>query len=67
MRLEYDPSTSDGQIKGFSIRIEGTTAGGISYSAVFKTDANLRVGEYTVSEVADDVSNRYVFPKSKPC
>lgn len=69
--LKIIKTSSDGQIEGFSFRIEGTAAGGISYSEVFKTDANgiiaaeLRVGEYTVSEVADDMSKRYVLPSDQ--
>lgn len=66
--LKIRKQSSDSVLEGFSFRIEGTTLSGIEYSEVFTTDARgeifveLRVGEYTVSEVADNASARYVLP-----
>ena len=66
--LKIIKHSSDGTLEGFSFRIEGKTISGIEYSEVFTTDArgeifvDLRIGEYTVSEVADNASARYVLP-----
>ena len=55
-------------MEGFSFRVTGANG----YSEVFTTDEkgeiiieNLRIGDYTVSEVSDGVSAAYVLPADK--
>ncbi len=62
-------TSSDGKLDGFSFRVQGVTAGGVSYDETFVTDENgeirvtgLRYGEYTVSEVVNEVSAAYRHP-----
>ena len=66
--LKILKTSSDGKVEGFSFR--GTNADG--YDMTFTTDANgeilipdLRIGEYTISEVNDEVSEDYVLPEDK--
>lgn len=66
--LKILKTSSDGKVEGFSFRVTGPNG----YSEVFTTDGNgeilienLRVGEYTVSEVSDGVSTAYVLPADK--
>jgi uncharacterized surface anchored protein len=66
--LKIVKTSSDGKVEGFSFRITGTNG----YDKTFKTDKkgeivieNLRIGEYTVSEVNDSVSAGYVLPADK--
>lgn len=66
--LKIVKTSSDGKVEGFSFRI--TRANG--YDVTLKTDENgeifiegLRIGEYTVSEVADEVSAPYSRPADK--
>ena len=54
--LRIEKTSSDGKVEGFSFRVTGANG----YDQTFKTDKNgeifiegLRVGDYTVSEVAD--------------
>ena len=61
-------TSSDGKVEGFSFRVTGSNG----YSEVFVTDENgeifienLRIGDYTVSEVSDGVSAAYVLPADK--
>lgn len=63
--LKIVKTSSDGKVEGFSFRVTGTNG----YEQVFTTDKNgeiviegLRIGEYTVSEVSDSVSQNYVLP-----
>lgn len=67
-KLKIVKTSSDGKVEGFSFRITGANG----YDVTLKTDANgeiliegLRIGEYTVSEVADDVSANYSRPDDK--
>ena len=60
-------TSSDGKLEGFSFRVTGT-----DYDKTFKTDKNgeifienLRIGEYTVSEVNDKASAGYILPADK--
>lgn len=60
--LKIVKTSSDGKLEGFSFRVTGT-----DYDKTFKTDKNgeifiedLRIGEYTVSEVSDKAS---LYPK----
>ncbi len=61
--------SSDGKLEGFSFRITGKAFTGQDYDEVFTTDKDgrivvegLRVGEYTVSEIADESNVRYILP-----
>lgn len=60
--LKIVKTSNDGKVEGFSFRITGENG----FDVTLKTDANgeiviegLRIGEYTVSEIADDVSISY--------
>ena len=66
--LKIVKTSSDGKVEGFSFRV--TSADG--YDQTFKTDKNgeifienLRIGDYTVSEVSDGASAAYVLPTDK--
>ena len=66
--LKIVKTSSDGKVEGFSFRV--TSADG--YDQTFKTDKNgeifiedLRIGEYTVSEVSDSASAGYILPADK--
>ena len=66
--LKIVKTSSDGKVEGFSFRITGANG----YDVTLKTDKNgeifiegLRIGEYTVSEVADEVSAPYSRPADK--
>ncbi len=66
--LKIVKTSSNGKVEGFSFRITGANG----YDVTLKTDENgeifiegLRIGEYTVSEVADEVSAPYSRPADK--
>lgn len=66
--LKIVKTSSDGKVEGFSFRVTGV--GG--YDKTFVTDKNgeifieeLRIGEYTVSEVNNSASASYVLPADK--
>ena len=66
--LKIVKTSSDGKVEGFSFRVAGTNG----YNQTFKTDKNgeivienLRIGEYTVSEISDTASAGYVLPVDK--
>ena len=66
--LKIVKTSSDGKVEGFSFRVTGTNG----YDQTFKTDKNgeifiegLRIGDYTVSEVSDNVSAGYILPADK--
>lgn len=66
--LKIVKTSSDKKVEGFSFRVTGTNG----YDQTFKTDKNgeifiedLRIGEYTVSEVSDNVSSGYILPADK--
>ena len=66
--LKIKKTSSDGKVEGFTFRITGVNG----YDSTFTTDKNgeisvdgLRIGEYTVSEVNDNVSAGYVLPADK--
>lgn len=61
--LKIVKNSDDGKVKDFSFRVIGENG----YDKVFKTDAKgeividgLRLGKYTVSEIADEVSEGYI-------
>ena len=66
--LKIKKTSSDGKVEGFTFRVTGENG----YDRSFTTDKNgeifiegLRIGEYTVSEVSDNVSAGYVLPADK--
>lgn len=66
--LKIVKTSSDSKVEGFSFRVTGSNG----YSEVFVTDENgeifienLRIGDYTVSEVSDGASAAYVLPADK--
>ena len=66
--LKIVKTSSDGKVEGFTFRVTGANG----YDHSFTTDKNgeiyieeLRIGEYTVSEVNDNVSAGYVMPADK--
>ena len=66
--LKIVKTSSDGKVEGFSFRVTGANG----YDQTFKTDKNgeifiegLRIGDYTVSEVSDNVSAGYILPADK--
>ena len=65
--LKIVKTSSDGKVEGFSFRVTG-----VNYDQTFTTDKNgeilienLRIGEYTVSEVNDKASAGYILPADK--
>ena len=65
--LKIVKTSSDGKVEGFSFRVTG-----VNYDQTFTTDKNgeilienLRIGEYTVSEVNDKASTGYILPADK--
>ncbi|MEG1525757.1 MAG: SpaA isopeptide-forming pilin-related protein, partial [Clostridia bacterium] len=66
--LKIVKTSSDNKVEGFSFRVTGANG----YNQTFKTDKNgeivienLRIGDYTVSEVNDSTSSGYVLPADK--
>ena len=66
--LKIKKTSSDGKVEGFTFRITGVNG----YDSTFTTDKSgeifvdgLRIGEYTVSEVSDNVSAGYILPADK--
>ena len=66
--LKVVKTADDDQIEGRTFRITGTDFMGNAYEQEFQTDENgeinvtLRVGEYTVSEVAGEDAEQYILP-----
>lgn len=66
--LKIKKTSSDGNVEGFTFRVTGVNG----YDSTFTTDKNgeisidgLRIGEYTVPEVSDNVSAGYILPADK--
>ena len=66
--LKIVKTSSDGKVEGFTFRVTGANG----YDRSFTTDKNgeiyiegLRIGDYTISEVNDNVSAGYVIPANK--
>ena len=66
--LKIKKTSSDGKVEGFTFRVTGVNG----YDSTFTTDKNgeisvdgLRIGEYTVFEVSDNVSAGYILPADK--
>lgn len=67
-KLKIVKTSSDGKVEGFSFRVTGANG----YDRTFMTDENgeiliedLRIGEYTISEVQDQMSAPYILPADK--
>lgn len=66
--LKVVKTADDDKIEGRTFKITGTDFMGNPYEQEFKTDENgeihvtLRVGEYTVSEVAGEDAEKYILP-----
>lgn len=65
-------TAEDGLMKGIRFTVSGSPYTGGTYQEEFETDENgeihitgLRVGEYTVSEVTDESTVRYVIPEDQ--
>ena len=66
--LKIKKTSSDGKVEGFTFRVTGVNG----YDSTFTTNKNgeisvdgIRIGEYTVSEVSDNVSAGYILPADK--
>ena len=66
--LKIVKTSEDGKLSGFSFRVTGANG----YSENFTTDKNgeilienLRIGNYTVSEISDETSAGYVLPEDQ--
>lgn len=66
--LKIVKTSSDKKVEGFSFRVTGPNG----YFEIFTTDdkgeiiiENLRIGDYTVSEVSDGASAAYILPADK--
>jgi len=66
--IKITKTSSDGNVAGFSFRITGPNG----YDEVFVTDENgeiiiegLRLGEYNISEVRNEISAKYSIPADK--
>ena len=66
--LKIKKTSSDGKVEGFTFKVTGVNG----YDSTFTTNKNgeisvegLRIGEYTVSEVSDNVSAGYILPADK--
>ena len=66
--LKIVKTSSDGKVEGFAFRVTGENG----YDMTFETDENgeifiegLRIGKYTVSEVANRASAVYIMPEDK--
>lgn len=67
--LKILKTAEDGKVEGITFRVTGKPLSGSTYEEEFTTDENgeifipeLPIGEYTVSEVLDEHSVRYVLP-----
>ena len=67
--IRIEKTSEDKVVKGFSIKVEGTDATGNLCSKVYVTDEKgeihidgLRVGDYVISEIANDASAKYEPP-----
>ena len=66
--LKIVKTSTDGKVEGFTFRVTGADG----YDRTFTTDKNgnitvegLRIGEYKISEVQDNVSVGYILPDDK--
>lgn len=69
--IRIEKTSEDKVVKGFTFKVEGVTATGEQFSKEYVTDENgeihiegLRVGDYVISEVANDANEKYVLPEN---
>ena len=67
--IRIEKTSEDKVVKGFTFKMEGVTATGEQFSKEYVTDEKgeihidgLRVGDYVISEIANDVSVKYELP-----
>ena len=67
--LRIEKTSEDGVVKGFTFRVTGTDVTGNAFSQEYLTDENgqiliegLRIGDYVVSEVAGEATEKYILP-----
>ena len=67
--IRIEKTSEDGALSGFTFRVTGTDVTGIQFEEEYVTDENgeilitgLRVGEYVISEVANEANEQYELP-----
>lgn len=67
--IRIEKTSEDKVVKGFTFKVEGTDITGQSFSKQYVTDENgeihiegLRVGDYVISEVANEATEKYELP-----
>lgn len=67
--IRIDKTSEDKIVKGLTFKVEGTDITGQPFSKEYVTDANgkihiegLRVGDYVISEVANEATEKYELP-----
>lgn len=70
--LKIIKTSSDKNVEGFEFLIEGISDSGVPVSMVVKTNKDgviditpLRTGTYTITELENDLTDRYVLPESQ--
>lgn len=70
--IRIEKTSEDGVLKGFTFRVEGKDPAGNAFSKEYVTDEKgqiliegLRIGDYTVTEVANEATKKYVLPEGK--
>ena len=68
-KIRIEKTSEDGVVEGFTFKVEGTDITGKAFSQEFVTNENgeiliegLRIGDYVISEVATDKTDKYVLP-----
>lgn len=67
--IRIEKTSEDGVLTGFTFRVEGSDICGNTFSGTYVTDEKgeihiegLRIGDYTISEVANEATAKYVLP-----
>ena len=70
--IRIEKTSEDGVLKGFTFKVEGKDVAGNAFSKEYVTDEKgqiliegLRIGDYTVTEVANEATKKYVLPEGK--
>ena len=68
-KIRIEKTSEDGVVEGFTFKVEGTDITGKAFSQEFVTNEDgeiliegLRIGDYVISEVATDKTDKYVLP-----
>ncbi len=68
-KIRIEKTSEDNIVAGFTFKVEGTDITGQKFSKEYVTDENgqiliegLRIGDYTISEVANEATARYELP-----